>query len=123
MEEADQLSDRILFLKNGEVKCIGTSYTLKEEFASGFDVSVIAKSAANVEAITNSVLSRVSGVKLKSVLDRKIDFEIKRSQFWKVNELMRLLISEGDLVKEAIEDWGIMTSTLEDVFFNLHAAD
>jgi ABC-type multidrug transport system ATPase subunit len=123
MEEADQLSDRILFLKNGEVRCVGTSYTLKEEFSSGFDVSVIAKKKQDTDIIIEQVLSGVPGIRVKSVLDRKIDFEVKRSQYWRVNEVLKLLISEEKGLKDMIEDWGVMTSTLEDVFFNLHASE
>jgi ABC-type multidrug transport system ATPase subunit len=123
MEEADQLSDRILFLKNGEVRCIGTSYTLKEEFSSGFDISVIAKRSSDVDAIIGNVFSSVPGIKVKSVLDRKIDFEVKRSQYWRVNEILKLLVAEDKQVKRMVEDWGVMTSTLEDVFFNLHTSE
>ena len=122
MEEADQLSDRIVFLKNGEVRCIGSSYALKDEFAKGLDLSVIVKEAKTVERVIDFVMRRVSGLKVKFVLDKKIDFEFKRSQAEKVNELLKLLLKESEL-KNLIEDWGITNSTLEDVFFNLHNKD
>ena len=59
MEEADELSDRILFLKSGRVKCIGTSFSLKNEFSSGFTLSFILKKEDKVELFLDRIRERM----------------------------------------------------------------
>lgn len=41
MEEADALADRIAVMKEGEIKCIGTSLYLKNNFTDGYRYLVI----------------------------------------------------------------------------------
>ena len=36
MEEADALSDRIIVMANGSIKCIGTSLFLKNNYGGGY---------------------------------------------------------------------------------------
>ena len=36
MEEADALSDRIMVMVHGSLKCIGTSLYLKNEYGDGY---------------------------------------------------------------------------------------
>lgn len=43
MEEADVLSDRIMVVNKGELKCIGTSLNLKNNFGDGYKLSIISE--------------------------------------------------------------------------------
>lgn len=43
MEEADQLSDRIVVIVNGELKCIGTPLYLKNFYGDGYRLSLISE--------------------------------------------------------------------------------
>lgn len=40
MDEADLLSDRIAIMVNGHIECYGTSLFLKDQYGSGFRLSV-----------------------------------------------------------------------------------
>ena len=41
MEEADVLSDRIMVINKGEMKCIGSSLELKNKFGDGYRLSLV----------------------------------------------------------------------------------
>ncbi len=78
MEEADELSDKILILKNGKVITIGTSYTLKHEFGENFSLQIILKDVKFQEEVLNLIqryenlkLNNISGTKMKFVLLKK----------------------------------------------------
>ena len=120
MEEADELSDRILFLKDGEVRCLGTASALKDEFSSGFSLSLIVKQAGWVAEVVRAVHSAVGDVHESNVFDRKIDYKFKQRDTDIAHRILRALISEASGVRDYIEDWSITQATLEDVFFNLH---
>ncbi len=41
LEEADYLADRIMILQNGQVKALGTSLELKQNYGTGYQVRMI----------------------------------------------------------------------------------
>ncbi len=41
LEEADYLADRIMILQNGQVKALGTSLALKQNYGTGYQVRMI----------------------------------------------------------------------------------
>ena len=41
MEEAELLSDKIIVLDNGELKCVGTPFQLKNSLGKGYRISMI----------------------------------------------------------------------------------
>jgi len=41
MEEAELLSDKIIVLDNGELKCVGTPFQLKSSLGKGYRISMI----------------------------------------------------------------------------------
>lgn len=120
MEEADELSDRILFLKNGEVRCVGTSFMLKDEFSSGFSLSVIAKQADQCDIIVKAIYKEVQDVPQPIVFDRKIEFKFNQRAFGVAHQILKVLVDAHSKVADLVEDWSISQATLEDVFFNLH---
>ena len=41
MEEAEFLSDRIMILHEGKIKCIGTSLNLKNLYGEGYKINMV----------------------------------------------------------------------------------
>ena len=41
MEEADVLSERIMVVNKGELKCIGTALNLKNTYGDGYKLSLV----------------------------------------------------------------------------------
>jgi ABC-type multidrug transport system ATPase subunit len=44
MEEAEKLSDQIVIMAFGEIKCIGNSLSLKTRFGAGYNLTLISNS-------------------------------------------------------------------------------
>lgn len=120
MEEADELSDRILFLKNGEVKCLGTAFALKDEFSSGFSLCLIVKKAEHTDLVIRTIHREVGELSKPTIFDRKIEFKFAQKEFTLAYEILKVLLDGASQVKDLVEDWSISQATLEDVFFNLH---
>lgn len=51
MEEADVLSDRIIVLAEGEVKALGTSLFLKNNFGNGYTLTIDVTERCDKQAI------------------------------------------------------------------------
>lgn len=120
MEEADLLSDRIAFLKNGELKCIGTSFELKDEFAEDFYISLILKKAEYFEEVVAFLAKQTPNLKIKSVFDRKMDFEVPKDDFGTILTIINSIVTSEEPMKSKIDDWGFSNSTLENVFEKLN---
>jgi ATP-binding cassette, subfamily A (ABC1), member 3 len=43
MDEAEILSDKLIILKNGKIKCVGSPIELKKMLGKGFKISMICK--------------------------------------------------------------------------------
>jgi len=41
MEEADALCDKVLVIKEGEIKCIGESLDLKNKYGGGYRMNIM----------------------------------------------------------------------------------
>lgn len=119
MEEADELSDRVLVMKDGKVLVLGTAKALKEEFSQGYTLSIILRDSSSVERVTQSLKELKLGFSIDSIFDKRIDLGFPKGKFEGVMAAAKRLTSEGDL-KDLVVDWGFTHGTLEDVFFNLH---
>lgn len=57
MEECENLCDRLTIMSRGQMKCIGTSLQLKQQFAQGFSVLIKTSSddETNIRTLKNSM--------------------------------------------------------------------
>ena len=51
MDEADYLGDRIGIMKDGKLKCVGSSVFLKNKFGAGYNLSIVKKIKEKVPEI------------------------------------------------------------------------
>jgi ABC-type multidrug transport system ATPase subunit len=56
MEEADLLSDRCVVMVDGQLRCIGTSLKLKNEFGDGYHISLTTTNGEEVKALVSALL-------------------------------------------------------------------
>lgn len=123
MEEADLLSDRIAFLKRGKLKCISNSFALKDEFAEDFCVTLILRKATDFEEVVDCLRKKNQCFKVKSVFDRKVDFEVPKEQFASILGIIKSLVGKDEPLRSLIEDWGFANAGLENVFEKLNRED
>ncbi len=120
MEEADELSDRILILQNGKVSVIGTSFELKNEFSSDLSFFVILKQNEDGILFENFFSNFSNQIKISSMFENKIVLKILNNNFGEIVECMKYLNDPKNKFFEKIKDWGFDHLNLENVFFNLH---
>lgn len=125
MEEADILSDRISVIVDGEIRCIGTSLFLKNNFGGGYRINLIVKDEKVREMgqviaqlfpyfylIDQSGESMLYGVKIEQV-QKLGEFFLTMEK--KAEELSQLEMS----FRENLKDWGVSNATLEEVFMQV----
>lgn len=113
MEEAEALSDRIMILSHGKVKCIGNSLLLKEKIGSYWRIDLTFKDSSIQEDILLD-LRRIAR-------DERIDVEGKFTQFYVNSEGLKIIfkmVAEHGQLEGKIKDWGFKQTSLDEVFFN-----
>ena len=60
MEEADALSTRIGIMAYGRLQCVGTQLHLKNKYGSGYKLTIVLKSDADVNEADNFVKTVIS---------------------------------------------------------------
>lgn len=128
MEEADILSDRIAVIVDGQIKCIGTSLFLKNNYGDGYRLSLIMKENSNPlvaikfiqKLLPNAMLidesggSLVFGIGMKNMEELGVFFKIMENDDdhdFEGNEISEF--------KKEIKDWGLSHTTLEEVFMKV----
>jgi ABC-type multidrug transport system, ATPase component len=117
MEEADVLSDRVVVMVDGKLKCMGSSLNLKNSFGDGFRITLISKYTNEVceilkkEFLSAKILDSSGGSLVISIPLACVD-EIQK--FFKTME------GNGNKrLKDMIDDWGLSNTTLEEVFMRV----
>jgi ABC-type multidrug transport system ATPase subunit len=123
MEEADVLSDRIAIMVDGNLKCIGTQLSLKNQYGEGYRLNLVADKddvsyvSAKIQQIVPSakIFDESGGSILVTV---PLDSLKELKNFFKIMESKYI---DDDVVefKNKIKDWGLSHSTLEEVFMKV----
>lgn len=122
MEESDALGDRILIMKKGKLKCIGSSLHLKSKFGNGYKLTIsYDPKVTSVDELLSfshekflftsvSIYSDIPGTLQLTLLPKK-------DQFFKISKIVK----EMQLLKQSqkIFQFEINQTTLEDVFLNV----
>ena len=117
MEEADVLSDRISVIVDGELKCLGTSLYLKNNFGEGYRVTLITK---NVERVLEIIKEIIPSGKVLDISGGSIVVSMKLDEIYEITRFFRVMEGkEKSELVELIEDWGLSHTTLEEVFMKV----
>ena len=120
MEEADVLSDRVCVIVDGQLKCIGTSLNLKNNYGDGYRIAIITKEPKELADI---LLKEFPAVKIIDSSGGSIVISIPLDKVDQIELFFRTMegLENGELcrVKELIEDWSLSNTTLEEVFMRV----
>ena len=117
MEEADELSDRIVILKDGEVCCVGSGFFLKEEFSK--EIFFFCEVEGS-EEFGRVVLERFGKVCVLDFKGDRVFMKCGKQLFGYVVGMFKFFLDGRNGFEERIRDWGFSEPNLEQVFFNLH---
>jgi ABC-type multidrug transport system ATPase subunit len=118
MEEADVLGDRVVVIVDGQLKCMGTSLYLKNQFGAGYRVSIVTSDPAAAKNMIQSVLPSLQ------LLDESANSLVFITQgnrdFFHLFEALEGEEVEGlGELARGVSDWGISHTTLEEVFMRV----
>jgi ABC-type multidrug transport system ATPase subunit len=111
MFEADALSDRIAIMKNGQLKCIGNSIYLKNQYGKGYYINIITK---NVEQVKKFVMDNLKDSTLLLETSGSLKFLISDKR-----NIPKFFESLESQESDFVEDWSLNHTSLEDVFFKI----
>jgi ATP-binding cassette, subfamily A (ABC1), member 3 len=115
MEEADALSDRIVLMNHGKVKCCGSPLFLKDRFGSGYRVTLAKSDNFNSTAF-EKIVSSVTGrpPKIQTNIAREICIAVPNELSACMPHLLNKIESNKNTI--GILEYGISSSTVEEVF-------
>jgi ATP-binding cassette, subfamily A (ABC1), member 3 len=122
MEEADALSDRIVLMSHGKVKCCGTPLFLKDRFGTGYRVTVSKANNFNMSLFKRLVLAttRASPI-IQTNVAREICIAVPKQFAASMPGLLRAIEVEKHNI--GILDYGVSSPTVEEVFLRLKIID
>ncbi|CAG8486132.1 3808_t:CDS:10 [Ambispora leptoticha] len=118
MEEADLLGDRIAIMSKGKIRAIGNSTHLKTKHGNGYTIQ-IQTDQKNIVNTQIRIARLVPLARLKDESASSLIYQIPPEALSEISSLVDWLEENPDGV---ISGWGIMNTTLEDVFLNVSRA-
>ncbi|CAG8488674.1 7286_t:CDS:10 [Ambispora leptoticha] len=115
MEEADLLGDRIGIMANGKLRAIGSSTHLKNKYGIGYRIQIQTDSE-NVESVQQWVSQLAPLAILQNADAGELIYQIPTNATTEIANFVDLL---EDNPEGMINGWGIMNTTLEDVFLRI----
>lgn len=115
MEEADALSDRIALMNHGQVKCCGSPLFLKDKFGTGYRLTINKAGNFDKSQLLNGVHNTIGREAIvESDVAREICIAIPTEFNNKLPALLRII--EQNKALYGIDNYGISSSTVEEVF-------
>ena len=110
MEEAEILSDRVIVMVNGEIKCAGSSLYLKNHFGDGYKVELVTDKP---HECFKYLQSHITSLKYVDISGNSLFVSLPRTQVDDIQKFF-LLVENMEL-----GDWALSNSSLEEVFMNV----
>merc|ERR1712054_42639 len=121
MEEADVLCDRIGIMANGEMQCLGYSHELKQRFGRGYTLVIMTMESTRakydeVDQLVKSLFP--SAIILDEPMSGLVKYDIDRGEVV-ISKAFKEMNDQKDAI--GIVSWGLMETTMEQVFLKLAA--
>jgi len=121
MEEADVLCDRIGIMANGEMQCLGYSHELKQRFGRGYTLVIMTMESTRakydeVDQLVKSLFP--SALLLDEPMSGLSKYDIDRGEVV-ISKAFKEMNDQKDAI--GIVSWGLMETTMEQVFLKLAA--
>jgi len=118
MEEADILGEKIGIMAGGSLKAVGDSLHLKNRFGSGYRLSVVCDSEKS-DQVKQLVATELPAARLAQENAGSFVYSLSSLEGENVTPFFNHLQSLASTTNPLVKDWGIVNSTLEDVFFRV----
>lgn len=118
MEEADALSDRIVVMNQGRVKCCGSPLFLKNKFGGGYRLTLTKDSNFDFNKLKDLIRECFNSDEYEPLIQSNVARELCMSIPNQLNAKIPSLLHEIERYKQDIGvlNYGISSSTVEEVF-------
>ena len=118
MEEADILGDRIAIMSQGNVKVLGTSVELKNQYGSGYYLVLTKQEDCDLQPITDFLDEHFAGAqRLMADKPSELSYQIPTECMDQFGVFFTSL--DENLERLHLTTYGIYTTTLEEVFLKI----
>ena len=129
MEEADELSDLVIFLNKGKKFCEGSPMDLKMSFGGGLTLILQTKLKEDTINVRNAIIRRFEGISLKSCIGERPEFDIPKEFIQNIDSIVEFIVgseyettnkNQSNGIEHLIENWNLSEASMEALFYKLH---
>ncbi|KAG6447126.1 ATP-binding cassette sub-family A member 2 [Manduca sexta] len=117
MDEADILGDRIAIMASGKLQCVGSPYFLKRHYGLGYTLVIVKNEDFNFEACTKLLEKYIPSITIKQDRVSEITYTLATDYSNKFEAMLKELEDNAEQI--SIKNYGLIPTTLEDVFMSV----
>nr|XP_021189988.2 phospholipid-transporting ATPase ABCA3 [Helicoverpa armigera]XP_049699930.1 phospholipid-transporting ATPase ABCA3 [Helicoverpa armigera]XP_049699931.1 phospholipid-transporting ATPase ABCA3 [Helicoverpa armigera]WRX06183.1 ABCA2 [Helicoverpa armigera] len=119
MDEADILGDRVAIMANGRLQCVGSPYFLKRHYGVGYTLVIVKDTDFDFVKCSVLINSYIPGTIVKEDRGTEITYNLVNDYSHVFEEMLNDLERNIDNIK--FKNYGLVATTLEDVFMSVGA--
>ncbi|XP_068631847.1 phospholipid-transporting ATPase ABCA3-like [Battus philenor] len=117
MDEADILGDRVAIMSSGRLQCVGSPYFLKQHYGVGYTLVVVKNDDFSPELCTEVINKYIPNTSIKEDRGREVTYALTNNYSYLFEDMLKDL--ENNANKIQIKNYGLVATTLEDVFMSV----
>lgn len=117
LDEADLLGDRIAIMADGELRCLGSSTFLKQQYGVGYNLTLTLEEGAAAQPIVKVIKEHVAASKVLTQVGTEVSFQLPLAAAGDFPALLSDL--DGHMEELRFSSYGIGVTTLEEVFLQV----
>ncbi|XP_046959913.1 phospholipid-transporting ATPase ABCA3-like [Vanessa cardui] len=117
MDEADFLGDRVAIMSSGSLQCVGSPYFLKQHYGVGYTLVIIKKEQFQIEHCTALISKYIPGTVIKEDRGIEVTYNLPNDYSHVFEDMLNDLERKADIIN--FQDYGLVATTLEDVFMSV----
>ncbi|CAB3224168.1 unnamed protein product [Arctia plantaginis] len=119
MDEADILGDRVAIMAHGKLQCVGSPYFLKRHYGVGYTLVVVKDDDFDQNKCTELINDYIPGTIVKEDRGSEITYSLLNDLSHKFEDMLNDLERNARIIK--YKNYGLIATTLEDVFMSVGA--
>ncbi|XP_052759277.1 phospholipid-transporting ATPase ABCA3-like [Galleria mellonella] len=117
MDEADILGDRVAIMAHGQLQCVGSPYFLKKHYGVGYTLVVVKGEGFRYDECTALLNKYIPSTEVKEDRGTEVTYSLSNENSHKFENMLNDLESNIDKIK--FKNYGLVATTLEDVFLSV----
>ncbi|XP_045771590.1 ATP-binding cassette sub-family A member 2-like [Maniola jurtina] len=117
MDEADFLGDRVAIMSSGRLQCVGSPYFLKHHYGVGYTLVIVKTEDFQINYCTTLIGEYIPGTMVKEDRGMEVTYKLPNHYSHVFEDMLNDLERNIEIIK--FKDYGLLATTLEDVFMSV----